>query len=281
MSKRVLTTVSLLLAAACAHRGQTDMATLSSNSDQVIWEAGQKALTKKQWESARQHLRRIVDGFPQSEYGPAARLALGKSYLDEGGTANYILAASAYRDFLTLYPSHPQSDLAQLQVGEAFFRQKNGPDRDQTPIQQALEEYQRLLELYPGSSYGEKARGRLRECRESVAKTEFLVGYFYQHTRQAYGAAISRYEGILRDYPDYSGLDEVLFRLGQTLHLAGRPAEALPQLARLVEEYPKSPLVAQARALVATLSARGPAPNPDSQPAPSPAPSPTPTPDLK
>jgi outer membrane protein assembly factor BamD len=274
MSKRILTTASLVLAAACAHRGQPDIATLSSNSDQVIWEAGQKALTKKQWESARQHLRRIVDGFPQSEYGPAARLALGKSYFDEGGTANYILAASAYRDFLTLYPSHPQSDQAQFQVGEAFFRQKNGPDRDQTPTQQALEEYQKLLELYPGSSYGEKARGRLRECRESMAKTEFMVGYFYQHTRQAYRAAISRYEGIVRDYPDYSNLAEVLFRLGQALHLADRSAEALPHLARLVEEYPKSPFSAQARALAATIASRRPALDPGSQPAPSPVPSP-------
>ncbi len=279
MSKRILTTVSLLLAAACAHQGQPDIATLSSNSDQVIWQAGQKALTKKQWESARQHLRRIVDGFPNSEYGPAARLALAKSYFDEGGTANCILAASAYRDFLTIYPSHPQSDYAQFQVGEAFFRQKNGPDRDQTPIQQALEEYQKLLELYPGSAHGEKARGRLRECRESMAKTEFLVGYFYQRTRQAYRAAISRYEGIVRDYPEYSALDEVLFRLGQTLHLADRSAEALPHLARLIEEYPRSSFAPQARAIAEVIAARRPALSPDSGSAPSPAPSPTP--DLK
>ena len=47
---------------------------------------------KKQWENARQHFKRIVDGFPQSEYGPAARLALGDSYFQEGGTGNYILA---------------------------------------------------------------------------------------------------------------------------------------------------------------------------------------------
>ncbi|HLA79948.1 MAG TPA: outer membrane protein assembly factor BamD [Vicinamibacteria bacterium] len=278
MSKRILTVIGLLLAAACAHRGQPDIATLSSNSDQVIWEAGQKALKKKQWESARQHLRRIIDGFPQSEYGPGARLALGKSYLDEGGTANAILAASAYRDFLTLYPSHPQSDHAQFQVGEAFFKQKNGPDRDQTPIQQALEEYQKLLELHPGSAHAEKARGRLRECRESLARSEFMVGHFYQRTRQAHRAAIARYEGILRDYPDYSNLAEVLFRLAEALHLADRSAEALPHLARIGEEYPKSPFAAQARTLTATISARRPALGPDS---PSPSPSAVPTPDLK
>jgi len=234
MSKRILTVIGLLLAAACAHRGQPDIATLSSNSDQVIWEAGQKALKKKQWESARQHLRRIIDGFPQSEYGPGARLALGKSYLDEGGTANAILAASAYRDFLTLYPSHPQSDHAQFQVGEAFFKQKNGPDRDQTPIQQALEEYQKLLELHPGSAHAEKARGRLRECRESLARSEFMVGeqdqycikglavflgrFGRQRTQQATGHVFPGLEGdeapLGRDVAEASGqrLDDLARR---------------------------------------------------------------------
>ena len=76
---------------ACGH-GAPDIATLTSNSDQVIWEAGQKALGKKDWESARQHFKRIIDAFPQSQYAPSARLALGDTYIQEGGTSNDILA---------------------------------------------------------------------------------------------------------------------------------------------------------------------------------------------
>ena len=49
----------LLVFASCGH-GQPDIATLTSNSDQVIWEAGQKALQKHDWESARQHFKRII-----------------------------------------------------------------------------------------------------------------------------------------------------------------------------------------------------------------------------
>src|SRR5207245_2892824 len=119
--------------------------------------AGQKALEKHQYEAARQHFKRIIDGFPQSEYGPAARLALGDSYFQEGGTASYILAVAGYREFLTIYPSHPRSDYAQFQIGECYFKQRNSPDRDQTPTHNALEEYQRLLELYPSSSFLEQA----------------------------------------------------------------------------------------------------------------------------
>jgi len=113
---RLTAVVLLTFTYGCAHGGGTDIATLASNSDQVIWEAGQKATQKKQWEAARQYYKRIVEGFPQSEYGPACRLALGESYLKEGGTANIILSISEYREFLTLYPSHPKSDFAQFQV---------------------------------------------------------------------------------------------------------------------------------------------------------------------
>ena len=131
-----LTTVAVALLVAllpaCSHKGPADIATLASSSDEVVWEAGQNAAAKQNWESARQHYKRIVDGFPQSRHGPDARLALGDSYFKEGGIGNYILAISAYRDFLTLYPSHPKSDYAQYQVGEGFFLQKSGADRDQT-----------------------------------------------------------------------------------------------------------------------------------------------------
>jgi outer membrane assembly lipoprotein YfiO len=262
----------LLVPLGCAH-GKPDIASMSSNSDRVIWEAAQKALQGNQWDSARQLCKRIIDGFPQSEFGPQARLALAESYLKEGGTANYILAVAKYREFLTLYPSHPKSDYAQFQAAEAYFRQKNSPDRDQTSTQKALEEYQRLLDIYPSSSYVEPARTRIHELRQGLAQSEFHAGYFYQKTRQAWRAAVLRYEGILADYPDYDRIDEVLFRLAECLGAAGRAPEALPHLNRLISDYPQSVFVPPARKLMEVL-AKAPVTPPPPSPAPSPSPSP-------
>jgi len=256
MVARRLGLVSLLaiLVPACSHKGPADIATLASNSDQVVWEAGQKAAAKNNWEAARQHFKRIVDGFPQSQYGSEARLSLGDSYFREGGYGNLILAVSAYRDFLTLYPSHPKSDYAQYQVGECFFLQKNGPDRDQTNTKKSLEEFGRLLEAYPASGYIEPARTRIRDCRQSLARSEYLAGYFYQRTRKAYRAAVARYEIVLSDFPDYERLDEVLWRLSECLVFSARKAEALPQLDRLLAEYPQSGFASEARQLVDQLA---------------------------
>ncbi|MET0552528.1 MAG: outer membrane protein assembly factor BamD [Vicinamibacteria bacterium] len=268
-----------LLLASCGGT-RPDIATLASNSDQVIWEAGQKAAEKKQWETARQHFKRIVEGFPQSQIGPQARLALADSYFQEGGTGNYILAVSAYREFLTFFPTHARSDYAQFQVGESFWRQKNGPDRDQTATEEALGEFQKVLELYPESAKTEETRERIKACRQSLAHAEFLTGKFYQRTRQACRASITRYEGLLNEYPEYTGLDEVLYRLSECLCQAGRGAEAQPHLAKLQEEYPTSPFTVEARSFTCATPVAPPPAAPAAAPTAeaSPVPSPTPTP---
>ncbi len=263
------------LGPACSHKGPADIATLASNSDQVVFEAGQKAASKNNWEAARQHFKRVVDGFPQSQYGPEARLSLADSYFREGGFGNYILAVSAYRDFLTLYPSHPKSDYAQYQVGECFFLQKSGPDRDQTNTKKSLEEFQRLLEIHAASPYTEPARTRIRELRQSLARSEHVAGYFYQRTRKAYRASIARYEIVLSDFPDYDRLDEVLFRHAECLTFMARKAEALPQLNRLLAEYPNSSFSKEARQLMSAIEKEGlgvPLAPPTTPPATPPAP---------
>ena len=90
----------------------------------------------------------------------------------------------------------------------------------------------------------------MKSCRASLAKSEFVVAWFYQKSRKAYRAAIPRYENILKNYPDFEQTDETLLRLGQCLAYSGRAAEAAPILARLLDEYPDSPFVKDARLLL-------------------------------
>ena len=264
-----LAAVALVLPACAGH--QLDLQALSSASDQVVWEAGEKAVAKKDWESARQYFRRLIDAFPQSEHQPDARIALADSYFEEGGVGNYVLAVSAYREFLTLFPQHPKSDYAQFRAGESYFKQMGSPDRDQTATNQALEEYQRLLDVYPQSTWVEPARDKIRQCRQALARSDFQVGYFYQKTRKSWRSAIGRYETIVTEYPDYEKFDEVLFRLSQCLAFSGRYAEARPPLARLQAEFPQSAFIEEAKKLEASFPASAvPAPPPPAPAGPPP-----------
>ena len=280
--RRWLLLAALVLLPACGSH-QLDLEALSSASDQIVWDAGEKAVQKKDWESARKYFRRLIDAFPQSEHQPEARIALADTYYEQGGTANYVLAVSSYREFLTLYPQHPKSDYAQFRAGEAYFAQKNTPDRDQTATQQALEEYQRLLDVYPESQYVEPARERIKACRQALARAHFGVGVFYQKTRQAWRSAIGRFEMIVQDYPDFEKFDEVLYRLAECLGNAGRYAEARPYLARLRSEFPNSAFIKDADKLETSFPPPGvppasPAANPTTPPKPAEKPATAPKP---
>ncbi|TXD38920.1 tetratricopeptide repeat protein [Lujinxingia vulgaris] len=55
-----------------------------------------------------------------------------------------------------------------------------------------------------------------------------------------YSEAQAIYEDILREYPDYNRLDEVIFRLGSGLIEANQGAQAVGYLQRLVTNYPNS-----------------------------------------
>jgi outer membrane protein assembly factor BamD len=224
----------------CHHSGTADITTLAAGSDRVLWDSGSKALQKKQYPVARQYFTRLVENFPSSPQQPLARLARADSYFQEGGTENYVLAANDYREFTGLFPSHARADYAQLQLAECYFKQKLGPDRDQTNTAKALEEYERFVSLFPKSTLVDQARQRAQTCRWSLARAEYNVGYFYQRTRQNCRAAIQRYQGLLTSYADYPDTDEVLFRLAECLVRTGRTSEALPAIARLLDSYPAS-----------------------------------------
>ncbi len=274
--RRFLLPLALAALGAGCSSGMADVSLLSSPSDQVVWDAAQKSLKKRDWAASRQYLRRIIDAFPQSQHQAEARIALGDAYFDEGGVANYVLAAATYREFLTLYPQHARSDYAQYRTGECYFKQKNSPDRDSTTTDEALREYEKLLDVYPQSSYVEQTRQRIHECRRSLARGHYLVAFFYQRARQAYRSAVGRYEIILKDYPDYDQTDEVLYRISQCLGASGRYAEALPYIGRLEKEFPKSRFTPQAEKLRSTFPAKATPAVPTATADPGPQPTPPP-----
>jgi outer membrane protein assembly factor BamD len=244
-----------LMSVGCRHSGTADISTLASNSDRLLFEAAEKDFAKHRWESCRQYLTRIKESFPQSQLQAPTRLMLADAYFSEGDAANYILAAAEYRDFTSLYPSHAKAAYAQFRLAESFYKQRSGAGRDQSNTAKALAEYRRLLDGYPSSELADQARQRIQECRDLLARSDFMVGFFYQRGRRAYHSAILRYEDVLKQYPDYGKTDEVLYRMSECLVLSGRFAEALPQISRLIDSFPKSSYLSDAKRLQATATA--------------------------
>ena len=131
------------------------------------------------------------------------------------------------------------ADDSQMKIAAINVRLMQGPDRDPTYVIRAQEELGKLLDEYPESELSPTAVDILREVNETRATGIKNVGDFY-FDRGSYLGSESRYKEVVKDYPNFSGLDESLYRLGSSLENLGRIEEASVYYSRLVAEFPFS-----------------------------------------
>jgi outer membrane protein assembly factor BamD len=117
----------------------------------------------------------------------------------------YVDAEVAYNSFVELHPTNPNVPYAMFQLGMCHFHQMQTVDRDQTETLKARKEFERLIARFPQSKFAIMAEKNLREVKQRLAEHEFYIGEFYYRTRK-YEAALKRFEGIQRDYPN-TGID--------------------------------------------------------------------------
>jgi outer membrane protein assembly factor BamD (BamD/ComL family) len=79
------------------------------------------------------------------------------------------------------------------------------------------------------------------ECRRQLAQKELYVGKFY-FNHGAYGAAIKRFETILKEYQGSEYDDQALFYLGESLWELEQKAAARAAFERLIAQFPDSEL---------------------------------------
>jgi outer membrane protein assembly factor BamD len=236
-----LSAIAVLSTLACGSKDETQDSRLGGRpADTILMDRGTKALEDRDWQEARDYFQQLLDSYPRSQLAGDARLGIADSYFNQRGAGNIILAIAEYRDFLTFFPNHPRADYAQHQIALGYFNQIHSSDRDQEPTRTAVEEFQKLIELYRNSLYAEEGRKHLQECYERLAEHEYQVGYFYLKSRKWCRGAIPRLKGVLEEYPTFSGMDKVFFRLGQAYELCNSPSEAMPYYQRVIDNYPES-----------------------------------------
>jgi len=227
----------------------------TAEPDKFLFDKGNDALKSKKWLVAREFFKQITETYTQSPYRPDAKLAIGDTYLGEGSAEALVLSINEFKEFLSYYPTNPRADYAQYKIGLAHFRQMRGPQRDQTETREAIRELQGFVDRYPNSSLMLEARAKLREAKDRLDESDYLVGFFYYRQRW-YVGAIDRFKELLKSDPDYSARDAVYFYLADSLVKVKLEAEALPYLEKLVQEYERSQYLEEAQRRITDLKAQ-------------------------
>jgi outer membrane protein assembly factor BamD len=168
---------------------------------------------------------------------------------------------------LTFFPTDPLADDAMLKVAEAEMRQMGLSDRDISHARKAELRLKVLLQQYPQTALRPEVEEHLNEVQENLAMHNFQVGNFYLTARYQAGkgglkGAQSRYKEIVEKYPNFSYMDEVLFKLANTYQQEEEPDEAAKYYQQILRNYPNSEFGEKAREQLNIIGA--PIPEPDS-----------------
>lgn len=240
------------LAAGSCRGKKTEISPEVASSDEALFKEGEKYI-KKDPERSRLYLRQVIDSFPKSFYAQRAKLAIADSYFAEGDEGNMILAASEYREFISLYPYSPSASYAQYRIALCYYDKALKPGRDQQKTIQALAEFKKAISAYPLSEEAKLAREKILDCEERLAEHMFNIGLHYYRIG-AYKASTKRLNEILTGYPSYTGMDEVYYYLGDSFFQWKKPDQGLPYFTKLVTDFPKSKYASKAQERLKEIS---------------------------
>ena len=238
--------VALVLASVACSARQTTPPPGTAQPDRYLSERGMESLQTENWLDARTYFQQIIDGYPQSPFRPDAKLGVGDAYLGEGGSESFVMAANEFREFLTFYPTHPRADYAQYKIAMTHFGQMRAPERDQTETKAALAEFDVFFQKFPDSPLTAEVKENWRIARDRLSDASFRVGFHYFRIRW-YPGAIDRFREVLREDPEFSGLDGLYFYLAESLARTDKNAEAIPYFERLLAEFDGSDHLGDAR----------------------------------
>lgn len=196
----------------------------------------------------------LGDGIKKN-YDPNVIMKRGEAFFEKEEFAEAIVE---YNHFLDLHRTHILASYAVYRIGESQLKLAKGVERDPTPIQKALEAFERVRKDFPGSRYDTPALQRIQDCHDLLAQTHLFVGQFY-YRRGSYLAAAHRFEQIIKLYPEKSVAPDALYFLALSYHDLGADDWASEKLTLLAEKYPNSSHSSKANSLLAKIGGAQPA----------------------
>jgi outer membrane protein assembly factor BamD len=199
-----------------------------------------------------EQIQPIVRGLPEGE---KVEFYLGYCRYYE---KTYLLASNQFKTF---YETYGRSQLAiEARFMYAYSLYISSPDfnLDQKSSVEAMAAMQNFLNMYPSSTFQEKAVGVIANCQEKLERKGFEDVTLYLKLKQ-YKAAIVAMDSFRKNFPDSHYIEELLYKKIIAQHALADQSISTKQLERynstlesyreLVDSYPNSTFLKQAEKL--------------------------------
>lgn len=198
----------------------------------------------ERYDEAIKRYQEVRNKFAYSRFATKAALAVADAYFKQ---ESFPEAQVSYQSFKDLYPKNPQIDYVTFQIGMSYYNQlPSTVDRDLSLAGSAILHFEEVEARFPNSQHAQKARDLRVECLKKLAgKEEYIADFYFR--KELYDSALSRYEGLLKKYPDLGFDARALQQAVISATRNGDQDRAKSYLKVLGEKYPDSPELETAR----------------------------------
>jgi len=229
--RRLLGVVVVLLAAGCSPKKHVV-------PPDKLWSEGNSAFKDEAYPIAIERYKALLDQHPFDENAEEAELKIAQAqYLSQ----HYPEAIAAFGDFERMHPTSTNLPLVEYHLGLSYLAQTSTSDRDPQEHSNALAYFRNIIDRFPNSPWAEKARLRIRECREALAGHDAgITSYYLRHGNLR--AAEARLRGLLTDYPETDATAQALYGFAQTYASRKEDEGATLALATIARHHPDGPV---------------------------------------
>lgn len=157
-----------------------------------------------------------------------------------------------FEQIIDRYPASEWCDDAQYMKGESRLALALPLDKDQSAVDEALDEFVTLIEDYENSPLVPKAQEGIARARRLKAAKLLAVGKFYKKTGER-RAAVIYFENLAAGYPEYERLDEGIFLAAECYGDLGDNEAASRNYRYLLSRFPESRFAPAAASRLAEL----------------------------
>lgn len=228
--------IILLFSSSCKKKNDTEQ--LKGYAVSTVYNKAMDYMANGKFYNARRYFEVIIDNAPNSKLFSSAKLGFADAYFFDRGTG----AADAlpeYLSYLVYFPNNAQAPYAQYMAALCYYTQISSADRDQQYSWKAIEQFNKLKNKYPDSTYAKLCDLKIDNCYKRIAQHEFMVGKFYYKV-STYKACEKRLKTLMEKYPHYYDKEETYFLYGRSLFELKKFDDAAVYYKKLLAEFPNT-----------------------------------------
>ena len=238
---RILRYFSLICATsmlfACSSNDEVSLLVPDEKPVEVLYNEALDTALNESPRAAAPKFEEVERQHPYSKWATQAQIMAAWSFYEDN---QYTRAIASLDRFIELNPAGGDlTEYAYYLRALCYYEQIVNVERDAAMTRDAAEAFEDLIRRYPNGQYTRDSQLKLDLTQTHLAGKEMSVGRFYLEAGH-YGAAISRFTVVVRDFDTTNQVPEALYRLIEAYLSLGLRDDAYRVLQVAEYNYPES-----------------------------------------